>query len=58
MRLRQSYEHKGKLALMTQQRYAHGNPRVNRATCSLKTMGTYLGRFIRGTRPRLRLAGG
>jgi IS5 family transposase len=44
--LRQSYQRKGKLALIMEQRYAHAK-QFNRAKRALKTLKTYLGRVIR-----------
>jgi transposase, IS5 family len=53
VRLRQSYERVGKLALIKHQRYAHAK-QFKRANKALRTLRTYLGRIVRDVGRRIR----
>ena len=53
IRLRQSYERVGKLALIKHQRYAHAK-QFKRANKALRTLRTYLGRIVRDVGRRIR----
>ena len=52
VKLRQSYERVGKLALIKQQRYAHAK-QFNRSNKALRTLRTQLGRVIRDIRRKI-----